>query len=92
MTGVQTCALPISGDTLGEIAKKYRTTIALIKMGNNLKSDVIRIGQKFLLNIFVILLNSGGLMFFRPFLRTILYIIHVEDIGGGGSGLRLPML
>jgi len=34
------------GDTLGELAKKYGTTIELIKMSNNLKSDVIRIGQK----------------------------------------------
>lgn len=36
----------VIGDTLGEIAGKYGTTIALIKKGNHLKSDVIRIGQK----------------------------------------------
>ncbi len=34
------------GDTLGKLAKKYGTTIDLIKINNNLKSDVIRIGQK----------------------------------------------
>ncbi|MCA9400567.1 MAG: L,D-transpeptidase family protein [Candidatus Omnitrophica bacterium] len=48
----------VSGDTLGELAKKYGTTIELIKKKNNLKSDVIRIGQKLTIwtgqfNIFV---------------------------------------
>ena len=36
----------VSGDTLGELAKKYGTTIELIKKKNNLKNDIIRIGQK----------------------------------------------
>lgn len=36
----------VRGDTLGKLAKKYGTTIALIKKSNHLKSDVIRIGQK----------------------------------------------
>jgi len=36
----------ISGDTLGEIAKKHGTTIDLIKRNNRLKNDVIRVGQK----------------------------------------------
>jgi len=35
-----------SGDTLGKIAKKYATTVDLIKKSNNLPSDVIRVGQK----------------------------------------------
>lgn len=35
-----------SGDTLGEIAKKYGTTIELIKRSNRLESNVIRVGQK----------------------------------------------
>lgn len=35
-----------SGDTLGGLAKKYGTTIELIKLSNNLSSNVIRIGQK----------------------------------------------
>ena len=35
-----------SGDTLGELAKKFGTTINLIKKSNHLKSDIIRIGQR----------------------------------------------
>jgi lipoprotein-anchoring transpeptidase ErfK/SrfK len=35
-----------SGDTLDKLAKKYGTTIDLIKINNNLKTDVIRLGQK----------------------------------------------
>jgi|GEM_PF-955432 len=35
-----------SGDTLGEIAQKYGTTVGLIKKMNRLKSDNIRIGQR----------------------------------------------
>lgn len=35
-----------SGDTLGKLAKKYNTTIELIKIRNDLKSNVIRIGQR----------------------------------------------
>jgi LysM repeat protein len=34
-----------SGDTLSEIAEKYRTSVSKIKKVNNLKSDNIRIGQ-----------------------------------------------
>ena len=34
------------GDTIAKIAKQYGTTADLIKRGNNLKSDVIRVGQK----------------------------------------------
>jgi lipoprotein-anchoring transpeptidase ErfK/SrfK len=33
-------------DSLTKIAKKYNTTVALIKKSNNLKSDVIRLGQR----------------------------------------------
>lgn len=47
-----------SGDTLGKLAKKYGTTIELIKRKNNLKSNTIRLGQKLAIwtspfNIFV---------------------------------------
>jgi hypothetical protein len=33
------------GDTLGKIAKRYNTTIELLKKANNLTSDIIRVGQ-----------------------------------------------
>lgn len=36
----------IAGDTLGELAKRYGTTVELIKINNNLKNDVIRLGQR----------------------------------------------
>jgi membrane-bound lytic murein transglycosylase D len=35
-----------SGETLGSIARKYRTTVSNIKRWNNLRSDIIRVGQK----------------------------------------------
>ncbi len=35
-----------SGDTLGKLAQKYGTTVELIKLNNNIKGDVIRLGQK----------------------------------------------
>jgi lipoprotein-anchoring transpeptidase ErfK/SrfK len=34
------------GDSLGKIAKKYGTTIALIKLENQLRNNIIRVGQK----------------------------------------------
>ncbi len=60
-----------AGDTLGKLAKKYGTTIELIRRNNNLKSDVIRVGQKLRVwtgpfNIFVdksqniLILKSGN--------------------------------
>ncbi|MBP9855098.1 MAG: L,D-transpeptidase family protein [Candidatus Omnitrophica bacterium] len=36
----------VKGDTLGELAKRYGTTIDLIKKSNNLNTNVIRLGQK----------------------------------------------
>jgi stage VI sporulation protein D len=34
-----------SGDTLGHIAMRYRTSVSAIKRLNHLKSDNIRVGQ-----------------------------------------------
>ena len=38
-----------SGDTLGKLAARYGTTTAAFKSVNNLKSDMIRIGQKLII-------------------------------------------
>ncbi len=35
-----------SGDSLGKLSKQYNTTKELIKKSNNLKGDVIRVGQR----------------------------------------------
>ena len=35
-----------SGDTLSRIAQKYHVTVSALKRKNNLKSDLIRTGQK----------------------------------------------
>ena len=39
------------GDSLYVIAKKFNTTVPLIKKINNLKSDMIRVGQKLKINV-----------------------------------------
>ncbi|MBI3315048.1 MAG: L,D-transpeptidase family protein [Candidatus Omnitrophica bacterium] len=36
----------VPGDSLGKLAKQYNTTTEFIKKSNDLKSDVIRVGQK----------------------------------------------
>ncbi len=36
----------VPGDSLGKLAKQYNTTKELIKKSNNLRSDVIRVGEK----------------------------------------------
>lgn len=36
----------LPGDTLGALAKKYNTTIEFVKLSNNLKNNIIRVGQK----------------------------------------------
>ena len=34
------------GDSLGKLSKQYNTTVELIKKNNNLKNDIIRVGQR----------------------------------------------
>lgn len=36
----------VAGDSLGKIAKRYGTTVDLIKRSNNIAGDMIRLGQK----------------------------------------------
>ena len=59
-----------AGDSLGKLAKKFNTTVDLIKQNNNLQNDIIRLGQRLRIwkgkfNIFVdksqniLILKSG---------------------------------
>ncbi|MFC1548909.1 L,D-transpeptidase family protein [Candidatus Omnitrophota bacterium] len=50
-----------SGDSLYAIARKYNTTVGLIKKINGLENDLIRVGQKLKVNIakFSILVNKA---------------------------------
>lgn len=50
VTGNKSIYTVASGDSLSGIANKYKTTVANIKTKNNLKSDVIYVGQKLSLN------------------------------------------
>jgi len=62
-----------SGDTLGKIAKKYGTTIELIKISNNLSSNVIRVGQK--LRVW-----TGSFNIFVDKSQNILILRNGEDV------------
>ncbi len=56
------------GDTLGKIAKKFNTTVALIKRANKLKSDKIYVGQKLKVNtckFSIVIDKSQNLLFLK---------------------------
>ncbi|MCD4780727.1 MAG: L,D-transpeptidase family protein [Candidatus Omnitrophica bacterium] len=61
------------GDTLGALAKKFGTTVELIKKNNNLPSDMIRIGQK--LRIW-----TGKFNIFVDKSQNILILKNKEDV------------
>lgn len=78
----------VSGDTLGKLSKKYGTTIDLIKVSNNLKSDVIRIGQRLRIwtapfNIFVD--KSQNILMVRKG-NEVMKVYHVST----GKGASTP--
>ena len=62
-----------SGDTLGKLAKKYGTTVELIKKKNNLNNNVIRLGQK-------IYIWSGSLNIFVDKSQNILMLKDADQI------------
>jgi N-acetylmuramoyl-L-alanine amidase len=39
----------VRGDTLGEIASRYRISLYRLRLANNLKSDNIRVGAQLLI-------------------------------------------
>ena len=43
-TSVKTYRI-VSGDTLSEIARRYKTTVSALKSKNNLRTDLIFVGQ-----------------------------------------------
>ncbi|MBF0570802.1 MAG: L,D-transpeptidase family protein [Candidatus Omnitrophica bacterium] len=70
----------VPGDSLGKLARKYKTTPQLIKRANGLKSDVIRTGEK--LRIwsapFNVLVNKSQNVLFLKSGQEVLKIYHVS--------------
>lgn len=68
------------GDSIGKLAKRYHTTAPLIRMANDLKSDVIRAGET--LRIwevpFNVLVNKSQNVLFLKSQEEVLKIYHVS--------------
>ena len=70
----------VPGDSLGKLAKKYNTTVQLIKRANGLKSDVIRTGEKLCIWTapFNVLINKSQNVLFLKSGEEVLKIYHVS--------------
>jgi len=70
----------VPGDSLGKLAKKFNTTVQLIKIANNIKSDVIRTGEKLRIWTapFNILVNKSQNVLFLKTGEEVLKIYHVS--------------
>lgn len=75
-----------SGDTLGELASRYGTTIDLIKKSNRLSSDIIRIGQRLRIwtGTFNILIDKSQNILILKDSNDVIKVYHVST-GDGGS-------
>ena len=70
----------VPGDSLGKLARKYKTTPQLIKRANGLKSDVIRTGEKLRIwtSPFNVLINKSQNVLFLKSSEEVLKIYHVS--------------
>ena len=70
----------VPGDSLGKLARKYKTTPQLIKRANGLKSDVIRTGETLRIwtSPFNILVNKSQNILFLKSGEDVLKVYHVS--------------
>lgn len=70
----------VPGDSLGKLAKKFNTTVQLIKRANGLRSDVIRTGEKLRIWTapFNILINKSQNVLFLKSGEEVLKLYHVS--------------
>ena len=70
----------VPGDSLGKLARKYNTTVQLIKRANGLKSDVIRTGEKLRIWTmpFNVVINKSQNVLFLKSGEEVLKIYHVS--------------
>ena len=79
----------LSGDTLGKIAKKFSTTVELIKMRSRLNSDQIRAGEKISVwtEPFNILIDKAHN---KLFLKNAETVVKVYDVSTGKQETTTP--
>ncbi|MBF0512236.1 MAG: L,D-transpeptidase family protein [Candidatus Omnitrophica bacterium] len=70
----------VPGDSLGKLARKYKTTTQLIKRANGLKSDVIRTGEKLRIWTapFTVLVSKSQNVLFVKSKEEVVKIYHVS--------------
>ena len=67
------------GDTLSEIAVKFRTSVKKIKTWNGIRNDMIYVGKKLTIHVPVSYKESNGVNTSNKSLREIVYIVKRGD-------------